>query len=376
MTFWRRKSGAVNTYRGRLMDSAVISLAVFFPVLIVLVVVHELGHYVTAKMSGVVVQEFGIGYPPRLFAVRWRNTDYSINLLPLGGFVKLLGEEDPEEPGSLASKSMKTRLIILSSGSLMNALLPVVLFTVIYMIPRDMPVGPVEILQVLPDSPAQGAGLQTGDRILKINDRKIQNITDVSLSIQVNLGSTINVMLQRGEQQIQSRVLARWSPPPNQGATGIMISMPEGETKIVSQSYPIWKALPLGVRNTTDMLTLFKNGILGLFSSRGSSNFEVTGPIGIARMTGEVAQQGFSTLLQWMSLLSINLAILNMLPIPMLDGGRAFFVVLEGIRGGKRIPPEKEALAHLAGFILLMIMIVIVSYGDILKIIKGDSLFP
>ena len=124
------------------------------------------------------------------------------------------------------------------------------------------------------------------------------------------------------------------------------------------------------------MLTLFKNGIFGLFSSRSNSNFEVTGPIGIARMTGEVAQQGFSTLLQWIALLSINLAILNMLPIPMLDGGRAFFVLLEGIRGGKRIPPEREGLVHLAGFILLMIMIVIVSYNDILKIIKGEGLFP
>ena len=222
------------------MNSVVSSLAAFVPVLILLVLVHELGHFITAKMSGVIVQEFGFGYPPRLFAVRFRNTDYSVNLLPLGGFVKLLGEEDPSEQGSLASKSIPARLIILSSGSLMNALLPIFLFTATYMIPRDMPVGPVEILQVLPNSPAEEAGFQTGDRILQINDRKIDNIGDVSLSIQLNLGSTLNVMLQRGDQQIKTKVLARSNPPPNQGATGILISMPESETKVVSQSHPIW----------------------------------------------------------------------------------------------------------------------------------------
>ncbi len=359
------------------MDSFVTSIAAFLPVLMVLVLVHELGHFVTAKIAGVVVQEFGFGYPPRLFAVRWKGTDYSINLLPLGGFVKLLGEEDPSETGSLASKGIPTRLIILSAGSLMNALLPVLLFTATYMIPKDMPVGPVEIMQVLPGSPAEQAGFQTGDRVTKINDRQIQNIGDVSLSIQLNLGSEMDVYLQRGDQQVNTRVSPRWNPPPNQGATGILITMPEGETEIVKRSHPIWEALPLGARNTADMLTLFKNGILGLFSEReGGGSLEVTGPIGIARMTGEVAQQGFVTLLEWTALLSINLAILNMLPIPMLDGGRAFFVLLEGIRGGKRIPPEREGLVHLAGFILLMIMIVIVSYNDILKIVNGENLIP
>ncbi len=357
------------------MDSFVTAIAAFLPVLIVLVLVHELGHFVTAKMAGVVVQEFGFGYPPRLFAIRWKGTDYSINLLPLGGFVKLLGEEDPSETGSLASKSILARLIILSSGSLMNALLPVLLFTITYMIPTDFPIGPVEIVQVLPGSPAEQAGFQPGDRIVQINDRKIENISDVSSSIAQRRGSEMAVVLQRGEQQIETRVVPRLNPPPDQGATGILISMPENETQIIKRSYPIWRAFPLGAQKTVELIIAFKDGILGMLSS--GSGDSLAGPIGIARATGEVAQRGgIMLLLEWTALLSVNLAILNMLPIPMLDGGRAFFVLLEGIRGGKRISAEREGLVHLAGFVLLMIMIVIVSYKDILKIINGESLFP
>lgn len=367
------------------MDSFFIAIAAFLPVLILLVIVHELGHFVTAKMSGIVVQEFGFGYPPKLFSRRWKGTDYSINLLPLGGFVKLLGEEDPAEKGSLAGKGIPTRLLVLSAGSAMNALLPIVLFSAVYMIPKQAPAGPVEIMQVLPDSPAEKAGFRPGDRIVQMNDRAIQNIGDVGLNIQLNLGSEMTIALQRrGDdptlsrtpERVVTRVTPRWNPPAGQGATGIVIGMIEDETRFVERSYPIWKAIPLGVRHTTDMLTIFKNGITGLFASEKKDTFQVTGPIGIARMTGEVAQQGIPTLLEWTALLSVNLAILNMLPIPMLDGGRVFFILLEAVRGGKRIPPEREGIVHLAGFILLMLMIIIVSYYDILKIIQGESLFP
>lgn len=343
----------------------------FLLILMVLVVAHELGHYVTAKLAGVTVQEFGFGYPPRLFAVKFKGTDYSLNLLPLGGFVKLLGEEDPAEAGSLAGKSVGTRLIILGAGSFMNALLPIVLLTASYMMARETLVGSVYIQGVAPGSPAEVAGMQAGDVILGINDRKVGNIQDVGYNIQLNLGSQMEIALKRGDQTKIVDVVPRWNPPRGQGATGITIAMPDRAVQTVTLS-PL-EALGTGVRRSFDLLTLFKNGMISMVLARSGPS--VTGPIGIAQATAEVAQAGVSPLLEWTALLSMNLAFLNILPIPMLDGGRMFFVLLEWVRRGRRISPEREGLVHLIGFVILMAFILFVSFQDILRLINGESLF-
>lgn len=346
------------------------TILAFVVVLLVLVMVHELGHFITAKLSGVTVQEFGLGYPPRLFAIRFKDTDYSLNLLPLGGFVKLLGEEDPHETGSFASKPTGTRLFILGAGPLMNALLPMVLVSTSLMLPRQAIVGDVVIREVVADSPAAMAGLQPGDVIVAINDRPITNTRDVGYNIQLNLGSIMEMQLRRGSETKTVRVAPRWSPPEGQGATGIVISMPGFQEKTVTASLP--EALSSAFRTSFDMLTLFKNGIYSSFSS--SAGPAVTGPIGIAQATGEVAKGGVPPLLEWAAFLSMNLAILNILPIPMLDGGRMFFVLLEWVRRGRRVPPDKEGLVHLVGFAVLMGLIVLVSINDIIRIINGESI--
>jgi len=342
-------------------------------ILVGLVLVHEIGHFITAKLSGVRVQEFGIGYPPRIFAVRLGETEYSLNLLPLGGFVRMLGEEDPAEKNSLASKSIPVRVMILSAGSAMNALLPIVLFSLSYMVPQQTVSGPVVVKQVAPNSPAAMAGIRPGDAILRINDRHIQNTRDLSYNIQLNLGSEITMQLKRDRfTQETIKVIPRWNPPQGQGPTGIEVSMTSMYR--TTQAYPAWEAVPLGLRSTFDTLTLTKNEIIGWFV-RGITP-QVAGPIGIAQMTGEVAKVGVGSLLEFAGLLSINLAILNILPFPMLDGGRLAFVVLEGLRGGKRISPEREGLVHLIGFALILTLVVVVSYYDILRIVRGESLFP
>lgn len=349
------------------------ALLTFVVILVGLVLVHEIGHFVTAKLAGVRVQEFGVGYPPRIFAVRLGETEYSLNLLPLGGFVKMLGEEDPSEKDSLASKSIPVRMLILSAGSAMNALLPFLLFSLSLMVPQDTATGPVVVNQVAPNSPAAMAGIKPGDTILRINDRRIQNTRDLSYSIQLNLGSEVTMLLKRDRfTQETVKVVPRWNPPQGQGATGIAVSM----TSVyrTTQAYPVWEAVPLGLRGTLDTLTLTKNEIIGWFV-RGITP-QVAGPIGIAQMTGEVAKVGIGSLLEFAGLLSINLAVLNILPFPMLDGGRLAFVLLEGLRGGKRVSPEREGLVHLIGFALILTMVVIVSYYDILRIVRGESLFP
>ncbi len=350
------------------------TLLPFFGVLLVLVIVHELGHFITAKLAGVTVEEFGFGYPPRIFAVKYKGTDYSLNLLPLGGFVKLVGEEDPSETGSLASRSPLTRLIILGAGPFMNALLPIVLLTASFMLPKDTVTGQVVIQAVAPESPAAGAGLQEGDMVLRINDRAIESIRDVGYNIQLNLGSELEMTLKRGSETKEVRVTPRWSPPAGQGATGIAIAMPD--PKVVNQSLSPFEAFGTAVQRSFDMLSLFKNGIYAAIAGRSSGSAPaVTGPIGIAQATGEIAQAGVPSLLEWMALLSINLAILNALPIPMLDGGRMFFVLLEWVRRGRRVRPEREGLVHMVGFVVLMGLIAIISFFDVLRLIRGESLF-
>ncbi|MBI4498351.1 MAG: site-2 protease family protein [Chloroflexi bacterium] len=353
-----------------------ITVASFLLVLTALVLIHEAGHFVTAKLAGVTVQEFGIGFPPRLFGIRWRGTDYTVNLVPLGGFVKLLGEEDPRERGSLASKSIPTRVLILAAGAGMNALLPIVLFTAGYMIPRDDIRGPVTITEVMPDSPAARAGLQPGDRILRINDRPIENLQDVGANISLNLVKDTEIRVQREDRTfVVARVVPRMVPPQGQGATGIAISMDPNQATRYTRQHPIWEAVPLGLRQTFDTLTLFKNGLMTAILNPNHTGPVVVGPVGLAQATGDIARAGIPPLMEWAALLSMNLAIFNLLPIPMLDGGRIVFVLLEWARGGKRVPPEKEGLVHLAGFVLLMTFVAIVSFFDILRIVRGESLF-
>jgi len=369
------------------------SVLPFLGMLVFLIVVHELGHYVTAKLFKVKVLEAGLGYPPRAWGFTWKDTIYSINWLPLGGFVRLLGEEDPSDPQSLAAQAAWKRLIILASGAGMNFVLPVMLFAVAFMLPRDVAVGPAIIDVVEGGSPAAEAGIQSGDTLLALNGDKVKNTQEVGRIIRLNMGNTIDFTVERsafggGTEVLEIPVKARWAPPSGQGPTGIRIANKAGLIPLCqtfdnpppqcrptkSESYPIWEAIPKGWTATWDSLILARNQLIGVF--HGGSGPEVAGPVGIAQATGEVVEQsGWQTLLDFAALLSINLGIINILPLPMLDGGRIAFVFLEIVRRGKRVAPEKEAIVHLVGLALIITMAVVVTYFDVLRIIGGGSLF-
>jgi len=447
------------------------SVLPFVSMLVALIVIHELGHFFTAKAFGIKVLEAGIGYPPRAWGFEWRGTIYSINWLPLGGFVRLLGEEDPSDPQSLAAQPAWKRLIVLFAGSGMNIILPVFLFAIAFTIPRDVPTGPAVITNVVADSPAANAGLHTGDVIREINGRTVKNSLDAIRITRLNQGETVEFEVKRtdpteGTQVLTLSAFARWDPPtithtvqPGdtvrsvakeldlpvdqvRAAAGIDQSL-EQDTNLTVQtadgaityrvrrgdtvdtvarrldvtteevraaaglpdpdvldlgeelkfrqgpigigignqypfkekeSYAPWTALGKGWTSTWDSLILARNQVIGLF--HGGAGPDVAGPVGIAQATGEVVEEsGWLVLLDFAALLSINLAIINVLPLPMLDGGRIAFVVLEVIRGGRRIAPEKEAIVHLVGLALILTMAVVVTYFDILRIIGGGSLF-
>ena len=424
--------------------------------LIFLVVVHELGHFVTAKWFKVKVLEFGIGYPPKAFGFyrgetrvltndktifinisgaqdlqigmivkissledengnlvgsiveapnnqshsdnetpvqessntqllnhtgKIKDVDpngfvvadmlYSINWTPLGGFVRLAGENNPGVPRSLASKGVIARAIVLAAGSFMNAILPILIFTILFMIPQDKITGSILVTQVFPQSPAELAGIQSGDIILQSDGKKVDNLQDFVRQINFDSGSEIQWIIERYGREIPIDVTPRITPPTGQGPTGISIDILNPETKLVW--HPPWTALYLGVNNTWELLVLLKREISSWLN--GSKSPELSGPIGIAQVTGEVTQEGgYRGWLILAILFSINLAILNILPIPMLDGGRLLFVVIEWIRRGKRIPPDKENIVHLVGFAVLIGLIILISANDIIRLLQGNSL--
>jgi regulator of sigma E protease len=397
------------------MSDLLRSIVPFAAILIALVVAHELGHFFTAKLAGVKVLEFGVGYPPRIWGKRIGETEYTLTALPLGGFVRMLGETDAEEvdtsdegerigvmntaaqqrsgevdPRALAAKPAGIRIIVLLAGVIINALLPVLLFTISYMVPQKIAVGQAQITRVSANTPAANAGLQAGDVIRSINGRKVQSIEDVQNDILLFQGTTMTWQVERpsvfagkslGGKLVTVHPYARWAVPTEieadgskvkQGPTGIQIALANGHT--ATQQYSLWKAFPLGARETYDSFVLFKNQVISWVASKSAP--EVAGPVGIAQATGQVVKEaGWTALIQLAALLSINLAIVNVLPLPMLDGGRVLFVLIELARRGKRIAPEKEALVHLVGFIVVISFVVVISFFDIERIAHGGSLF-
>ncbi len=353
--------------------TAVISIVSFFVVIVVLILAHELGHFISAKATGVKVEEFGLFYPPRLLSVKRGETIYSLNSIPLGGFVKMTGEEDPKAQGSLAGRRISVRLLVLGAGSLMNFLLPVLLFSIAFMLPSNALVGSVTIQAVAPDSPAALAGIMAGDTVLSVNGRGLENSGDLNRYVQLNQGNEISLLIQHPDGTTKVvRVVPRWRPPKGQGATGVMITT--SNATVVSQHFPFWKAIPMGFSESFETFVLFKNGIVNMII--GTVPVELAGPVGIAQITGRVAQAGISPLLEFAAFLSINLGIINIFPLPALDGGRIAFVLLEWLRRGKRVAPKAERLVHLIGFGLLLAFFVAITYADIMRIVSGGSLIP
>ena len=362
------------------------SAALFILILIALVMAHEAGHFFTAKAFGVYVHEFGLGFPPRIGAFKYGETEYSLNWLPIGGFVRLEGEEQSSHPRSLSERPRWQRLIVLSAGAVVNLVLPIFLFAFALSFPHQVQVGRALISVVIPESPAAVAGLQEGDIIYTISGRDTLNVAEASRYVRLNVGRTVDIRVRRSGEYITIPVEARRSPPEGQGPTGISIApsvvAPDGLPFTETIAQPPWESIPNGFRQTWDTLILAQNEIRSWFGSGGGSGPQFAGPIGIGQTVGEVARSqenasdAVSPLLELAALLSINLGILNLLPLPMLDGGRIFFLIVEVARGGKRIAPDKEAIVHMSGFILFIGLALVITFIDINRIINGESIFP
>ncbi len=355
------------------------------PMLGVLIFVHELGHFLAARWMKVRVEEFGFGYPPRIMTLFERNgVKYTLNWLPLGGFVRMVGEEGEfDVEGSLYSKKPWQRALVLAAGPVMNLILAALIFALMFAVfgvPRQFrPTGRVVITSVVPGSPAAEAGLQRHDVVLQIDGRQVHTPEELRIEVEQRAGKSVRLLVDRESQLLELSVTPRRpeDTPQGQGAMGVSIG-PEGE--YIYRRLPPLEALASGFGQMVFSMLIMLGGLAELVRSlivpgQSVPQGGVAGPIGIARFTGQVAQEGWRPLMNLAAFLSINLGLLNLLPMPALDGGRLFFVLLEWLRG-KRIPPEREALVHALGMALLLTFILVVSYFDLVNWLRGVPVIP
>lgn len=353
----------------------VLAILVFIGLLLVLVLAHEVGHFMTAKWAGARVEEFGFGFPPRLFSFMRHGTRYSFNLLPIGGFVKIEGEDMEQATAALtsfASKSAPWRIFILAAGVIMNMVVAVVLLS--FQAGVGFPTVVTEsnsttltdfktyIVDVAPQTPASDAGVQALDRIVRLGEVSNPTLAQVQQYTVAHAGTTVVLEVERQGQHQTMQVTPRRDPPPGQGALGISLAQ-TGLTKV-----PWWQAPWYGVKRTGQMLVGIVTQVSVMVAEvirTQQVSTALTGPIGIAVYTNEATKLGVSYVLEFAALISINLALLNILPFPALDGGRIVFVLFEALRGGRRLPVRFEQWTHTIGFALLIGLMVLITLKDI-----------
>jgi regulator of sigma E protease len=402
----------------------------------IVVFVHELGHLLAAKRAKVVVEEFGFGYPPRLFSF-WHGegdividgkklviprkfelpkglqarsrvlyqtatdkrgrevlahieevsagdpaaelashvdrldpgTVFTVNAIPFGGFARMLGEEDPTFPGSLASKSKLTRIVVLAAGAGMNLLTAVIFFALALRLGAPAVAQPENAVvnSVSPGSPAEKEGLHPGDLILWADGREILTITDLQEHTQAHLGAPVVLGIERDGQEVQITVIPRPTPPEGEGPIGISLT-----PRMTVKQYPWHEAIWLGLKQTGGYISLIIT--LPVQVIRGLVPADLArpvGPVGVGRLVGDAVQYSLNSgwwfpVMQMMGTLSVALAVTNLLPLPALDGGRILFVIVEGIRG-RRVDPAKEGLVHLIGMLLLVGLMLLITWQDVVN---------
>lgn len=374
-----------------------VTLIVFVAILALLVLAHEAGHFVVARKNGIKVDEFGFGLPPRLLGARvsdrrWRwiwgnreltdaekqsGTVYSLNLIPLGGFVKIKGEngEMADEPDSFGAKKIWQRAIVLVAGVFMNFILAALLLGVGFIIgiPQSLDDvyqgaiikdAKIEVMSVLSGSPAEQAGVAPGDEIVKADELAIKKVSDLQNYVDGKQDQAVKFTFQRGEEIVTKEIVPSKMEITKRGGIGVALL----ESGIVS--YPWYLAFIYGFFAAGifawEIARILWFLLAGLFQGQGGLAENLSGPVGIAVLTGRVARLGFSHLMQFAAMLSINLAILNILPFPALDGGRVLFLIIEKLRG-RPLQRRVEEWAHTAGFALLMLLVIFVTYKDVAR---------
>ncbi len=328
-----------------------------------IIMVHELGHFLAARMTGIYAEEFSIGMGPKLFSFLRKETQFSVRALPIGGYVKFLGEDDEsDDPRAFNNASTWKRMAVVFAGPAMNFLLAIVLLTVFYMGYGVYEVAP-QILEVVEDSPAQQADLKPGDIIVKIDDTQLQSLNAEDAVEQIrsiikqkgNMG--LEIVIERNGKNIPVYL----TPQYNSENQSYMIGIVFGKLK----RYHLFPAMGMAFTQTGRIIFMMVDMLKGLIF-KGQGINEVMGPVGIVGEIGKAARAGVQQLLSLAIIITINLGIINLIPFPALDGGRLALLIVEGVRG-KPLEPQKEGFIHLIGFVVLILLMIAVTYKDIIR---------
>ncbi len=353
-----------------------ISIVLFILVFSLVVLVHELGHLWVARRLGIAVEEFSLGLPPRLW--RWQAQDLTISLgsIPIGGYVRLRGNGgQSSDPAALENRSPWEKAAVAVAGVVMNLILAYLIFFFgflgglppLYSTIQTLPTAwaekeMVQIIGVRGESPAEKAGLKAGDYIIEIGNQAVLEPQEVSEITGSSLGKKLNLKIKRSEEELSLEA----QPEMIEGRSSLGVIL----EKAILKAHYAWWAVPylalLETGRVTGAIGSSLVRVIGQFLVQGEAPAELTGPVGIARLTGEAANLGFFQFLHFIVLLTVNLALLNLLPLPALDGGRLMIAIGEGLVR-RRLKPSFENAIHLVGFLLLMALVVFVTYRDIVR---------
>ena len=368
-----------------------LAIIVFILILGLLIFSHEFGHFISAKKAGIKVEEFGFGFPPRVFGIKKGETLYSLNLIPLGGFVKIYGEQRPKKPArgwsALGRKNKRAfynrpiwqRAIIIAMGVCMNLLLAAILLSIVHGIgvptiieSSSMAANAknvqIQIIEIAKDSPAEIVGLKMGDAIQELKTQnssfKINDVEQMQELVARYADKDITLIIKRGNEVLEKTLIPRISPPEGEGPIGVALA----KTGIIT--YPWYAAIWQGIKTTGQLIVTFIEFFYQLLKTlilKGVLIGEIAGPVGIAALTSQMTKLGFVYILQFAAILSINLAIINAIPFPALDGGRLLFLAIEKIKGSP-VSAKIERMVNNLGFILLIVLMILVTFRDVKRL--------
>ncbi len=356
-----------------------ISILIIFFTLVALAIIHEFGHFIIAKKFGVPVEEFGIGYPPRILGKKMGQTLYSLNLLPFGAFVKIYGEKEGlEDSNSFQRKPIEQRALITLGGVLSFWIVGIILLSIIFTLGAPIAISDtveaedarIQVVSVASGSPAEAAGIKMGDTIKEFSTLNSQfsitKIKQIQELTEEYSGEKINLTIERGRESFKVDIIPRVEAPEGEGAMGVAL------VRTITKAYPFYLAPLKGIKACIDLTSQIVHSLSrifgNLFQGKGlPPGVELVGPVGVGSLMNEAIQTGPIYYLQFVAIIAIHLAVFNLLPIPALDGGKLLFLGIEKIKGSP-INIKTEEKVNGLFFILLIIMIFFVSIKDIIKI--------
>lgn len=337
----------------------------------IIILIHEFGHFLFAKLNGIGVIEFSIGMGPRLLSFTYGETRYSIKALPFGGSCMMLGEDENEtDEKAFNNKSPLARISVIAAGPVFNFILAMLLGIIIVgNVGYDSP----ELSGVLEGYPAEAAGMQQGDVITRLNNRKVTIYRDINFYMMMNQGQTLNIEYERDGELKKTVIVPKYSEENGSYMIGIQVNGYRVPTKSIAET------IKYGIHEVTFCVTSTFDSLKLLTSGRIKANEAVAGPVRMVTIIGDVVEEsreyGIADLLLNLAnmsmVLSASLGIMNLLPIPALDGGRLVFLIIEALRG-KPLNREKEGMIHMAGMVVLMMLMVLVLFNDIFNLFKGN----